>query len=731
METVMSNKNKSERYSSSAQIKRSERFHVDLSAPMIFCAVEAVVLLALCTVLRLLFKTEENAELIETVCLITFPLYVMTAGTLCLFYAVKAARIKKAKFDAKQLETEIYDMFRYIIDLPYAVMDASGKVKIINGALQDILGFKNAISGIGIDEFCTVPVKKIISFAKNRDVYVSDAIVDMPAELDLHDSAVTRLADEKRYEVISYIFKISGENYYFVVFRDVEEFLALAEHHEAESPVVAYMSLDNLEELTQYVRADYRAASAEAENILKTWVTGMNGFIREYSRDKYVAIFSKQKLDEQMSGDFEIQKKIMSMEIGDNSFPVTVSMGICSVGASLAEKDRAAFTALGIAIQRGGNQVAVRREDNTGYVFFGGTHKTMENNTTIVSRVSGEILQEKIRGASGVIIMGHANPDFDSVGSCVGMARFALSVIEEQYPDTPPASRPQVNIVVDKDAESFAICREQLAPMKIYDDIFIKREVAKDLITADTVLIICDVNNPVIYQAPELVHAVNSIAVIDHHRLAAALPYEPFLQYVETTKSSASEIVSEILFYSKFGERLHKEEAEVLLSGIMLDTQNFTRNAGAHTFQTAHYLYSRGAHTGVVREFFNESLDEMLLKGKFESAARIYRGDIAITWMLLDRPATAEDRIIASKVADNLLNIKGVKASFALIKIDNDVVISGRSKGEVNVQLILERLKGGGHFDLAGAQVKGASLTRSCEMLKEAIDDYFEYDHHN
>ena len=176
---------------------------------------------------------------------------------------------------------------------------------------------------------------------------------------------------------------------------------------------------------------------------------------------------------------------------------------------------------------------------------------------------------------------------------------------------------------------------------------------------------------------------------------------------------------------------LRKEEAEVLLSGIMLDTKNFTRNAGAQTFETTHYLYSCGAHTSVVREFFNESLDELLLTGEFESKARIYRDDIAITWMTLDREAKAEDRVLAAKVADNLLAIKGVRASFALIKIDNDVVISGRSKGEINVQLILERLKGGGHFDIAGAQIKNASLTRSCEMLKGAIDDYFEIDHHS
>lgn len=727
----MRDKQRSEKYKSSAEVRRQDRFAVDLSIPMIFCTVEAIVLFLLAVILNTSLRTEENATLISTLTYIIPLVYVASAGTTCILYTVRHLRTKKARYDAKQFETEIYDLFRYIIDLPYAVMDATGHVKIMNGALQDILGFRQAVSGISIKEFCSIPIKNLIQNAKNRDVYVAEAIYDMPRESILHETGITKLADGKRYEAITYVFKMHGINYYFTVFRDVEELLSLSEKYDAESTVVAYIQLDNLEELTQYIRADYRSASATAENLLRAWVNGMNGFIREYTRDKYIAIFSKADLEEQLQNEFQIQKDIMELKIGDNSFPITVSMGISAVGATLKEKELSASQALNTAIQRGGNQVAVKRENTAGYSFFGGTHKTMENNTSIVSRVSGELIEEKLRRASNVLIMGHSNPDFDSIGSCVGMARFAMSVIDDEYAHIPAVDRPQVNIVTDKSCENFRICAAQLAPMKIYDDIFIERLSAKDLVTSDTVLIICDVNNPVIYQAPELVETVRHIALVDHHRLAGAIPFEPFLQYVETTKSSASEIVSEILFHSSFGDMLHKEEAEVLLSGIMLDTNNFTRNAGAQTFETTHYLYSRGAHTGVVREFFNESLDELLLTGEFESNARIYRDDVAITWMTLDRPSTPEDRIIASKVADNLLGVKGVKASFALVKMDNDVVISGRSKGDVNVQLILERLKGGGHFDIAGAQIKSASLTRSCEMLKDAIDDYFEYDYHS
>ena len=718
------------RNKNTAQSRRQARYTVDLSFPMIFCAIEAVLLFVALIVLYSFFGFKENEAALSAAIWAFFAIYAVTAGSVCIFYLVRSLRSKKAVAEAKQIETEIYDMFRYTIDYPYAIVDRDGKVKVMNGALQDILGYKKAISGIDLSQFCSVPISTISAGARNKDDYIStDTLYELPGDSSFEQISVTRLSDGRRYEVESYVFKVKSENYFFAVFKDVEDYLTVLEREESESAVVAFIMFDNLQELAQYVRADYRQASNEAENIIKSWVSEMNGFIREYENDKYIAVFSKKELDRQMLEDFDIQRKVMSQKIGDNSFPITVSMGIASIRGTLKEKEKAASDALNIAIQRGGNQVAIRREDSNGYAFFGGTHKTIENNTAIVSRVGGEIIENKIKTADRVLIMGHANPDFDSVGSCVGIASFAMSVINDTHKEIAPANRPKVNIVINKSIESFKICYAQLEPLGIYENVFISPEDARDLVTGDTVLIICDVNNPYIFEAPDLAKTVSKIAVLDHHRLTAALPFEPFLQYVETTKSSASEIVSEIYFRSKYAELLHKEEAEVLLSGIMLDTNNYTRNAGAQTFEITHYLYTRGAHTSVVREFFNESIDELMLTGEFESKARIYRDCVAITWMALDRPSTPEDRVVASKVADKLLRIKNVEASFALVKMDNDVAISGRSKGGINVQLILERLKGGGHFDIAGAQVKNSSLTKTFEMLKDAIDDYFEYDH--
>lgn len=711
--------------SQSAQGRRAARYDLDLRSQFIFCVLEGIALLALCMGLYLMPGiNSDKVRLYTTILILVF--YVFSAGSICIFYSLKYKKLKQARHEADLADTEIYDVFRYFIDIPYALVGSDGKVKVMNGALCDILGQKSAVSGMDFSEICPLHIKSMAARSENRQVYHSSPILDLPEETPLDKTPVVRLADDKRYSVHSYAMKIQEKEFYFVLFRDVNALLELYEHTERESTVIAYITIDNLQELTQYIRADYRSASSQVELLLEEWVEGMHGFMREYERNKYVAIFPKKELDAQIADDFSIQQKIMSLKIGDNTFPVTISMGISAQGETLAEKEGFAMAALSMAIGRGGNQVAIKNDES--YRFFGGTHKTMENNTSVVSRVSGDLLRQRIVNASNVLIMGHCNPDFDSIASCVGMARFCLSTIDASISES--QRKPPVNIVVNKHSEEFKLCYEALDGMECYDGVFIGKDASLELVTPDTLLIITDVNNIRIYECPDLARTVRDIAIIDHHRLADKLEFTPFLQYVETTRSSASEIVSEILQQSQFADTLAKEEATLLLSGIMLDTQNFTRNTGAQTFALTHYLYTRGAHTEVAKEMFEDDLEEILLTGEFESTARLYGEDrnIAISWMADDRVGKQSDRIIVSKVADKLLSAKGIDAAFALVRIGDDIVISGRSKGNINVQLILERLKGGGHFNMAGAQISNSSITAAKEMLLGAIDDYYRYD---
>lgn len=699
---------------------KKDSLHIDLRVPFAVSFATGLVLLAACTVIGYLNHPALSMSWFGLGAALVF---IFVSGILFAIYLARHARLREAVMTADQVNTDVYDMFRYVIDVPYAVIGRDGVVKIINSALQDILGYHSPVCNIRLSEFCPIPVDIIAVSAHGAKASAHDSDL-------LPDGPITRLGDGKRYELQSYPMRIDGEEYFFTVFRDVNSLLEIKERADRENPVVAYIAIDNLQELTQFVRASYRETATRIEQILIDWVQSLNGMIREYDRDKYMAVFSEEMLEVCIADRFGILSRVMDVRIGDNTFPVSVSMGIAAIRGSMQEKERAAYAALEVALSRGGNQVALRRDVGGTLEYFGGTHKILESNSSINSRVSAGVLATKIRECGNVLIMGHANPDFDSIGACVGAARFTMSVLAAKAAEQElsPAEMPRVRIVMDRKCDNFRTCFAHLAGMEEYREMFIDREAGMNAVTSDTLLIIVDANNRFIFEAPDLPGSVSHIALIDHHRLVKEPDFSPFLNYIEPTKSSASEIISEMMQQSEYADCLQKEEANLLLSGIMLDTHNFTRNAGAQTFEITHYLYSRGAHTSVVREFFNQELEDMRIASAFDSMARIYRDVIAITWLSTSKEPTPEDRVAASKAADSLLSLKGIEASFAMVLMEDTVVISGRSKGVINVQLILEKLQGGGHFDMAGAQVKGTTLAGACELLKGAIDEYFDYD---
>lgn len=697
---------------------------VDLRLPFAITVIEGLLLLGLVVLLARL-----NSPQMPLISLGILIFYLLTAGTILLAYILRYAEMKRAEEAAEQLSSDVYRMFRSETDIPYAVVNGDGMVRVINTALQEILGYRTPVCNLPLREVCPhISFERITAAARTPDSLGKDASPAMlaPAAGDSCDSrdTVVRLANSRRYRVDSYLMSREKEHYYFLLFRDVNDYLELSEQTDRQRVVVAYIMLDNLQELTQFVRANYRATANLIEETLTAWVEGMHGMLREYDRDKYLALFSAEQLDACVTDGFSILDDIMNIRVGDNSFPLSVSMGIADIDGSMQDKEKAASAALDMALQRGGNQVALQRQGTGGLSYFGGTHKTLESNTSISSRVSAHLLEKRLSDCDCVLIMGHANPDFDAIGSAVGAYRLCRSILEAQGRGQVP-----VRIVMNKTCDTFAVCSDYLTALPEYASVFIDKATAQQTVTTHTVLIITDVNNPYIFEAPQLVSCipaadgVSGIAVIDHHRLVDELPFTPFLHYIEATKSSASEIVAEILQQSDYAETLHKEEANLLLAGIMLDTHNFTRSAGAQTFDVTSYLYSRNAHTGIAREFFNERIDELLVAGDFDAHTRIYGEVFAITWLSADRVPTEGDRIAASKAADKLLGIRGVEASFAFALTGGSVAISARSKGKINVQLIMEKLEGGGHFDMAGAQVTGG-VAEAFEALTAAIDEY-------
>ena len=694
---------------------------VDLRIPFAITVAEGLLLLALVALTAYL-----KLDRLPLIALAVLVFYLVTAGAVLLAFILRYAAMKRALEAAERLSGDVYRMFRTEVDIPYAVVNGDGMVRVINTALQSILGFRSPVCNLPLADLCPgISAEQLTAAARPAGAAGDDlpSVLSATPESDGNDTVV-RLADGRRYRVDCYLMPRERDHYFFILFRDVNDYLELAEQTDRERVVLAYIVLDNLQELTQFVRANYRATANLIEETLTQWVDSMKGMIREYDRDKYLALFSAEHLDACIRDDFSILDQIMNIRVGDNSFPLSVSMGIADIDGSMGDKEKAASAALDMALQRGGNQVALQRRGVSGLTYFGGTHKTLESNTSISSRVSASLLEHRLSDCDRVLIMGHAAPDFDAIGSAVGAYRLCRSILEAKGRD-----KVQVHVVTDKSCDTFRLCADHLATLPEYREVFIDKAAAQQLVTTRTVLIITDVNNPYIFEAPQLVSCipavdgVSAIAVIDHHRIVGELPFTPFLHYIEPTKSSASEIVAEILQQSDYAETLHKEEANLLLAGIMLDTHNFTRAAGAQTFDVTYYLYSRNAHTDVAHEFFNERIDELLVAGDFDAHTHIYDSVFAVTWLSDDHVPAPGDRIAASKAADKLLSLRGVEASFAFAPVGAGIAISARSKGKINVQIIMEKLEGGGHFDMAGAQVTGG-VPEAYELLVGAISEY-------
>ena len=373
---------------------------------------------------------------------------------------------------------------------------------------------------------------------------------------------------------------------------------------------------------------------------------------------------------------------------------------------TLAERERAALVALDTALQRGGDQVVIKKENGLSY--FGGKTKSQQKRTKGHSRIIANKLCSLISSASNVVIMGHSNPDFDSVGACVGVAALANHLGVES------------KIVIDTKNENFENCTAKLLELDEYRNEFVDGVVGLEHCSFGTLLIVVDANNFSILEAPEIAEKSNRTIVIDHHIKKEEFKVEPALSYIDPSASSACELVSEILEQSLPAGTLKKEEATILLSGIMVDTKNFTRTVGTRTFSAALYLRAAGANTEVARTFFDEALEDYRAEALFRTEVEIYRSQIAIT--MSEGTGSSQDRIAAAKAADKLLTVKGVNAAFALVKVGDIIHISARSNGSINVQLILERIVGGGHFDVAGAAVADRSLAEAKALLVDAIN---------
>ena len=489
---------------------------------------------------------------------------------------------------------------------------------------------------------------------------------------------------------------------------DTTEADALQEKYTATRTVAAILMLDNYEDLMKACADTARSAVlAQIDEKLNCWAAAGQGLLLKTERDQYLFLFEEQHYEHFVEEKFSILDAIRDIKVGEGVHP-TLSIGIGRAADSMEELYKNAKLSLEMALSRGGDQAVVRGKVD--FEFYGGRSKATEKRTKVKSRVMANALSELVADATQIYIMGHSFADMDAVGAAAGLCCIARK----------RGKRAQVVIDLERNAAHPVLDRLRALPE--YENVFVSGSEAFLKMQPGALLIVVDTNRPDLVESPQVLESCNRVAVIDHHRRAATYIENAAFSFPEPYASSASELVTELLQYLVETSDLLREEAESLLAGIVLDTKHFTLRTGGRTFEAAAFLRRAGADTTDVQRLFQNDLDEMVSRYDIIRRAEMYRDSFAISVI----PQDGVDRVAAAQAADELLGLKGVKASFVLFKNGPDVQMSARSLGEINVQVILEALGGGGNSTTAGGRAENCDVLSAREKLTEAIDAYFE-----
>lgn len=488
---------------------------------------------------------------------------------------------------------------------------------------------------------------------------------------------------------------------------DVTELEQMRQTLEMTQPVVAILMIDNYEELMKACPESKRSAVLAAlEEKLNEWAAPSNGLLLGYDRDRFLFVFEEKDYAGYAEKRFDLLERVREVVAGEG-VAATLSIGIGRDGDSFEELFKNAAMALEMALSRGGDQAVVK--DRLNFDFYGGRSKATEKRTKVKSRVMANALGELIDDAKQVYVMGHKYADMDCLGAAAGICCIARK------------KGKRVQIVMDTENNAVHPVLRKLRALPEYKDVFIGGGDAFLRVQPGTLLVVVDTNRPASVESESLLETCNRVAVIDHHRRGSSYIEKMALNYHEPYASSASELVTELLQYLVEPGDMLLEEAEALLAGLVLDTKNFTNRTGGRTFEAAAFLRRRGADTQEVQRIFQSDLQSMISRYDIIRQAQLYHEDIAV--VALEEEC---DRVTAAKAADELLTLKGVQASFVLYKKDDGVYISARSLGDVNVQVIVEALGGGGNSTTAGGQVADTTVGEVREKLLEKIDQYFE-----
>ena len=524
------------------------------------------------------------------------------------------------------------------------------------------------------------------------------------------------LVDDRKYQLHGNIIHSKGEGGAHSAFMgitywvDVTDFDNIKIEYEDSRPASMVIAIDNYDEIMKNIPDRTRIElRSQIDEKITQWAEGTNGIVRRFDRDRYMFILECRYLKQLMDKKFSILEEIHEI-VNPAGIHATLSIGVGRDGSGFEENFNFANLSLEMALSRGGDQAVVKNKYN--FEFFGGRGMEIETRTKVKSRVTANALAELMRSSSQIFVMGHKMSDLDCVGSAAAVVCIARKLGKN------------AKVVVDQKNTASKMLLDKLKALPEYEDAFISPDEA--VLRADTrsLLVVVDTNRPEQVESRTLLEACNRVVVIDHHRRAASYIQNAALTFHEPFASSVCELMSEIMQELIEQSDITRAEAEAVLSGIMLDTKNFTIRTGERTFEAAAFLRRFGADTSEVKKLLQNDVGSTVAKYQILQLLRVYRGNIGMAV-----PETPQDRVVAAQAADEILNISGIEASIVAYPTeDGGVVVSARSIGDINVQLLLEKLGGGGNKSAAGAQIPNMSIRDAVNSICSSIDDYFAQD---
>lgn len=603
-------------------------------------------------------------------------------------------RSKKWERYIETLSADIDSAARYaILNLPFplTLLDLDGKVTWYNSNFVDLFP-DTRLLGKNISEL--VSALNIDKITKSDNDYIDVKLGEKYYRISHNVVNVNKDEKEDRFIVMLYWIEIT-------------EYSKLKEIYSDERSIVSIIQVDNFEDVLKDTKEEKRMfVQAEIDRKMTLWASRMNAVLKKYQKDTYIVVFEHKFLENLEAKKFGILDDIREIDLG-NKAPVTLSMGVGALGRNLTKLEEYAFSALELALSRGGDQAVVRVKGE--FKFYGGKTKAVEKRNRVKARVIAHGLRPLIDDSPRVFIMGHKNPDMDCFGAAIGMYRGVVNRGKDAY------------IVLNQVNDAIFNVYDMFVDHPEYN--FISDEEALSLITEKDLLVVVDTHRPSFTEFPDLLKETDRVVLIDHHRMGTEQIENTILRYTEPYASSTCELVAEILQYIDGKHNIEKIEAEAMLAGIAVDTKNFSFKTGVRTFEAASFLRRLGADTTNVKQLFQDDIETFIDRSNLVSTAKMFNENIAIA---ICPKGTSNPQLVAAQGADELLNIRGIKASFVLGQTSDEVVfISGRSLGDINVQLILETLGGGGHLEVAGAQLSNVSVEEAREQLVNSIDDYY------